>query len=64
MHMLKKNIANMITESIVRQGDATGHNSLDIPFVVVTNIAEAIAEDIVNLIEETQARYYEQGEPD
>ena len=54
----------MITESIVRQGDATGHNSLDIPFVVVTNIAEAIAEDIVNLIEETQSKYYEERELD
>jgi hypothetical protein len=62
--MLKQNIANMITESIIRQGDATGHNSLDIPFVVVTNIAEAIAEDIVNLIEETQSKYYEERELD
>jgi hypothetical protein len=62
--MLKQDIANLITASIIREGDATGNNSIDISFFTVTDVATAAAEDILNLIEETQARYHEEREPD
>ena len=62
--MLKQDIANLITASIIREGDATGHNSIDISFFTVTDVATAAAEDILNLIEETQARHYEERELD
>ena len=62
--MLKRDIANLITAGIIRQGDATGHNSIEIPFVTITDVAEAAADDILSLIEETQSRHYEERELD
>jgi hypothetical protein len=62
--MLKQDIANIITAGIVREGDATGHNSLELSFFTVTDVAEAAAEDILNLIEDTQSRHYEAWEPE
>jgi hypothetical protein len=58
--MLKHDIAHIITASLVREGDATGHNSIELSFFRVTDAAEAAAEDILNLIEDTQSRYYEE----
>ena len=61
--MLKNDIANIITASIIREGDAHG-DSIDISFVTVTDIAAAAAEDILNVIEEAQSRHYEERELD
>jgi hypothetical protein len=61
--MLKREISHIITASLVRGGDADGHGNVIVPFVTVTDIAEAAAEDILNLIEDTQERYYEEREP-
>jgi hypothetical protein len=58
--MLKHDIAHIITASLVRNGDADGEGNVSVPFVTVTDIAEAAAEDSLNLIEDTQSRYYEE----
>jgi len=62
--MFKHDIANIITSSLIRLGDADGHGNVLVPFVQITDIAEGAAEDILNFIEETQSRYYEEREPD
>ena len=62
--MLKNEIALIITSSLIRQGDADGHGNVVVPFVTVTDIAAAAAEDILNVIEEAQSKYFEERELD
>ena len=62
--MLKNDIKSIITANIIRNGDAHGDIDLLVSFVAVTDIAEAAAEDILNVIEEAQSKHYEERDMD
>jgi hypothetical protein len=59
---MKDSIISMVLGTLFRRADMRGQ-VLELSVFEASDVAEEAADDILNLIEERTARYYEQHEP-